>query len=131
VAARRAFAYTVLRLVPRIERGECVNVGVVLFCREHGFLGVRIDEAPDRWLALFPALDTDAVLAALRATAAVIAGVPEAGALAALPPSERFGWVSAPSSTILQPAPVHTGLTGEPAAMLDRLFCELVLAPVT
>ena len=123
------FQYTVLRLVPSVERGERINVGVVVFCRQLDFLQARshLDEA--RLAALAPGLDPAEVRPALQAICNVVAGDPGAGPLATLPASERFGWVVAHSSTIIQPSPSHTGLTDDPAATLERLFASLVLAP--
>lgn len=123
---RDPFQYTILRVVPRIDRGECMNVGVVLYCRQRQFLGARI-ELDDRRLRAFAAvLDATAVRRHLDAIAAVIGGEPDAGTLASLSPSERFGWVAAPSSTVIQPSEVHTGLTDDPAATLEHLFATLV-----
>jgi hypothetical protein len=124
------FAYAVLRVVPRVERGEQFNAGVVLFCRRRGFLAVRAELDERRLAALAPGTDADTVRAHLDALARIAAGDPAGGAVAALEPSERFGWLVAPSSTIIQPSPVHTGVCDDPQAMLDRLFAELV-APVS
>ena len=123
---RRPFQYAVLRVVPSVERGERINVGVVLYCRQHRFLELRaeIDEA--RLRALAPGLDPAPVRSRLAALCAVVKGDPEGGALAELPASERFGWLVAPSSTILQPGEVHTGMTDDPAATLTKLFATLV-----
>jgi hypothetical protein len=123
---RRDFQYTILRVVPSIERGECINVGVVVYCRQHGFLGIRIDLDEARLRALAPDLDPATVEPPLEAIAAVVAGEPSAGPLAQLSPSERFGWVAAKSSTAIQPSEVHTGLTDDPQATLDHLFKSLV-----
>jgi hypothetical protein len=125
-SARSPFAYAILRVVPRVERGERFNAGVVLFCRQRGFLGaeVRLDER--RLAALAPDARADEVRAHLEALVNVAAGEPQAGAIAELPPSERFGWLVAPSSTIIQPSEVHTGLTDDPRKTLDALFEELV-----
>jgi Protein of unknown function (DUF3037) len=123
---RRDFQYTILRVVPRIERGECINVGVVVFCRQHSFLGIRIGLDERRLRALAPGLDPADVEPPLEAIAAVVAGEPSAGPLARLSPSERFGWVAAKSSTVIQPSEVHTGLTEDPQATLDHLFTSLV-----
>ena len=123
---RRDFQYTILRVVPRIERGECINVGVVVFCRQHSFLGIRIGLDEERLRALAPDLDPATVEPPLEAIAAVVAGEPSAGPLAQLSPSERFGWVAAKSSTVIQPSEVHTGLTDDPQATLDHLFRTLV-----
>ncbi len=123
------FQYTVLRLVPSVERGERINVGVVVFCRQRDFLRARSEIDAARLAALAPDLDPEEVRPTLEAICAVVAGDPSAGPLAALPPSERFGWVVAHSSTIIQPSPSHTGLTDDPAATLERLFATLVAAP--
>ena len=123
------FAYAILRVVPRVERGEQLNAGVVLFCRRRRFLAARVDLDERRLAALAPDLDPRSVRAHLDALARIAAGDPAGGAVAALEPSERFGWLVAPSSTIIQPSPVHTGLCDDPQTMLDRLFNELV-APV-
>ena len=108
------FEYAVLRVVPRVERGECINAGVVLYCQGWKFLDARVHLDPDRLLALDPEADLDAVRAHLEAARSVCAGGPEAGAVGALPPRERFGWLVAPRSTVVQPSSVHTGLTYGP-----------------
>jgi hypothetical protein len=125
------FAYAILRLVPRVERGERINVGVVLFCRQRDFLDLRAQVDERRLAALAPDLDVADVRASIEAIRAVICGEPAGGALAALPQSERFGWAVAPASTIIQPSQVHTGLTGDPQATLERLFGSLVAAPAS
>jgi hypothetical protein len=124
--ARSPFSYAVLRVVPRVERGERFNAGVVVFCRQRGFLGAKVELDERRLAALGPATSAAKVRAHLEGLARVAAGEPDAGAIAALPPSERFGWLVAPSSTIVQPSEVHTGLTDDPATTLDSLFAELV-----
>jgi galactose mutarotase-like enzyme len=125
-APERAFSYAVLRVVPRVDRGERVNVGVVLHAREHRFLSARV--APDGALlaALAPGFDLGPVRAHLDALVRIAAGDPDAGPLARLDPSERFHWIAAPSSTVIQPSEVHTGLCGDPQAELDHLFATLV-----
>jgi hypothetical protein len=125
----RPFAYTILRLVPRIDRGECINVGVVVFCRQHRFLGLRYELDHARLRALCPGLEPDDVAPHLHAIDAVLRGDPAAGALAALDQSDRFGWVAARSSTVIQASEVHTGLTDDPAATLEHLFDRLVACP--
>lgn len=122
----RPFAYALLRVVPRIERGEQLNVGVVVFCRQHDFLGLRAQLDDSRLAALAPDADPRPIRSRLRALEEVVRGDPQAGALGRLPPSERFGWVVAPASTMIQPSAVHTGLTDDPQAALDRLFADLV-----
>lgn len=124
--ARSPFSYAILRVVPRVERGERFNAGVVLFCRQLGFLGAAVALDEQRLAALAPDARADEVRAHLEALAKVAAGAPDAGAIAALPPSERFGWLVATSSTIIQPSEVHTGLTDDPRTTLDALFKELV-----
>ncbi len=121
-----AFSYAIVRVVPRIERGESFNSGVVLFCRQLDFLAARVwlDEA--RLAALARELPADAVRPHLEAIVRVAAGDPQAGSIAALTASERFGLLVAPASTIIQSSPVHTGLCEDPAATLQQLFEELV-----
>jgi hypothetical protein len=120
------FQYALVRVVPRVERGECVNAGVVLFCRPRRFLAARIALDPARVRAIAPAADLEAIGAHLDAFARVAAGDERAGPIAALPASERFHWLVAPSSTMIQCSPVHTGLSADPAAALDRLVERLV-----
>ena len=124
--AREDFQYAIVRVVPRVERGEALNAGVVLYCRRLKFLAARteLDEAALR--ALAPDCDGQGVRTQLATIERVAAGDPAGGPIAALAPSERFHWLTAPASTIVQPSPVHTGLTDDPAAELDRLFEQLV-----
>ena len=124
---RRPFAYALLRVVPRVDRGERVNVGVALYCRQHEFLDLRTHVDAARLRALAPGLDPAAVRHQLAAIADVVGGDARGGALAALSQSERFGWLVAPSSTIIQPSEVHAGLTADPAATLEHLFGTLVV----
>ena len=123
---RKPFAYALLRVVPRVDRGERLNVGVVLYSRQHDFLDLRAHLDAARLAALDPELDPAPVRSRLEALRSVVCGEPAGGALAALPPSERFGWLVAPSSTIIQASEVHTGLTDDQAATLERLFDTLV-----
>jgi hypothetical protein len=123
----RPFAYALLRVVPRVERGERLNVGLALFCRQLDFLEVATQVDHPRLAALSPELDADAVSARLAALAGVARADPGAGPIALLSQSERFGWIVAPSSTIIQASEVHTGLTSDPGATLARLF-ELLVA---
>jgi hypothetical protein len=125
----KPFEYAVLRVVPRVERGECINAGVVLYCQEQRFLDARVHLDPERLKALDPDVDLEAVLAHLEAVRSVCAGGPEAGAVGRLPPGERFGWLVAPRSTVVQASPVHTGLTDDPEAELERLLRSMVLMP--
>jgi hypothetical protein len=120
------FSYAVYRLVPRIERGERINVGVVVFSRPLDFLAARtgLDEA--RLRALWPELDPEAVRPHLDAIERIAAGDPDAGPIATLDTTARFHWLVSPSSTIIQPSAVHTGLCGRPDEELDLLFAGLV-----
>ena len=121
-----AYFYTVLRVVPRIERGERVNAGIVLFSRSLRYLGMRWTLDPWKLEALSEATDPDFVESQLAAMAAVACGAADGGPMARMDLAERFHWLAAPSSTMIQPSPVHTGVTSNPAATLDRLFAELV-----
>ena len=120
------FSYAILRVVPRVERGERFNAGVVLYCRQRAFLGAKVDLDERRLHALAPCTPADEVRAQLDALVRVAEGDPDCGPIAGLPRSERFGWLVAPSSTIIQPSEVHTGLSDDPQATLDALFAELV-----
>lgn len=129
--SRSPFAYTVLRAVPHVERGEYINVGVVLFCREKKFLGARVGLNQGRLLALDPGAAVEDIAAQLEAIVRVAEGAAEAGPIACLSQSERFHWLSSPHSTIVQRSEPHTGMTDEPAATLDRLFRDLVPTPAS
>ncbi|MFB7927505.1 DUF3037 domain-containing protein [Streptomyces sp. NPDC056039] len=123
---RQIYEYAVLRVVPRVERGECINAGVLVYCRAESYVGARthLDEA--RLLALDPHADVAGVRAALRAVENICTGGPAAGQAASDDPGRRFRWIVAPRSTIVQPGPVHTGLTTDPAAETERLLDVLV-----
>ena len=123
---RDPFQYAVVRVVPRVERGEFVNAGVVLFCRTRDFLAARIELDEARLAALSPALDVAEIRSHLDALVRVAAGDPEGGPLARLEQSERFHWLVAPSSTMIQTSPVHTGLSEDPEETLAHLVATLV-----
>jgi hypothetical protein len=129
VPALTSFDYAVLRVVPRVDREEFVNAGVIVYCAEHPFLGARvhIDEARLKalWPALDPPLDIDLVRQHLEAVVRICSGDPSAGPIARLAPRERFHWLVAPRSTIIQVSPVHSGLCEAPADALERLFRQL------
>ena len=125
-AGSRPFSYAVYRLVPRVERGERINVGVILFSRPLDYLAARTELDETRARSLWPDLDVESVRSHLMAIERVAAGDPEAGPVAGLDTTARFHWLVAPSSTIIQPSEVHAGLCGAPAAELDALFRELV-----
>lgn len=126
MASQVAYQYVVLRCVPRADREEFLNVGVVLHCQAYDFLAVRSGFRAERLLAVDPGLDTDQITSGLDFVAAVCAGEPRGGSAAAQPLGTRFGFLKAPRSTVLQPGPVHGGLTDDPQACLDRLFDRLV-----
>jgi len=132
VRERHAFEYAVIRIVPRVEREEFLNSGVVLICRPKRFLGARV--ALDRArLACFAPFCTDDEIERIDEQLALIpriaAADPAAGPIAALDFRERWHWLAAPSSTVLQTSPAHTGLCTDPASKLDELFDDLVRLP--
>jgi len=129
VPAMHTYDYAVVRVVPRVERGEFVNVGVIVSCDATDSLEARIELDPGRVLALDPGADIAAIRAALGAIDAVCAGSTAAGALAKLSPRERFHWLVAPRSAVIQTSPVHTGRTKAPEAVLRHLFETMVGAP--
>ena len=120
------FQYAMLRVVPRVERGEAFNAGVVLFCRPKRFLDARAELDEALLAALAPGCEADDVRAQLETLVAVAEGRADGGRVAAMPQSERFHWLTAPASTIVQPSAVHTGLTDDPAGELVKLFEQLV-----
>jgi hypothetical protein len=123
------YSYAIVRVVPRVERGECVNVGVVLFSRERRHLAASMDLDRARLRALAPDLDLALVERHLTTFLVVADGQPEGGPVADLPPAERFHWLTAPRSTIIQTSPTHVGRTSDLAAELDRLLDAYVRPP--
>ena len=121
-----AFQYVVLRCVPRVDREEFLNVGVVLYCQDSDFLGCAAEVSDARLTALAPQLSAGAVRSALDAVGAVCRGDGSSGAAGRVPLGTRFGFLSAPRSTVVQPGPIHGGLTRDPPAELDRLLVLLV-----
>jgi hypothetical protein len=126
VPAPSTFDYGVVRVVPRVERGEFINAGVILYCRVRDFLAARVALDRPRLQALSPTADADEIERHLQAIIALCEGRPGAGPIAALPLAERFHWLVAPRSTVIQVSPVHSGLCTEPQAALDRLFAQMV-----
>jgi len=124
-----AFDYAIIRVVPRVEREEFINAGVILFCRARRFLEARVELDPRRLAALAPDLDPVLVQRTLDIFPRVAAGGPEAGPIGQLPQAERFHWLTAPRSTIIQPSPVHSGLCTDPAAALTHLLNTMVRLP--
>ena len=124
MTARVPFEYAVLRVVPRVERGEAINAGVIVYCRDQDFLGARVQLDEARLAALDPSSDPAAITAALQAATDTYDGDGPASAESI---GQRFRWLTAPRSTVVQPGPVHTGLTADADAELDRLRTVLVL----
>ena len=124
--ARSSFDYAIVRVVPRVERGEFVNAGVVLFCRTRRFLAARIELDRARLAALAPWLDMDEIERHLAIFPLVAAGGPEGGPIGLLPQPDRFHWLVAPRSTMIQVSPAHAGLCDDPAAALEELMDVLV-----
>ena len=122
----KLFEYALLRVVPRVERGEFINAGVVLHCPEKNFLGARVHLEPERLAALDPSFDQARVLAHLETARLVCTGGREAGPIGLLPRSQRFGWLVAPRSTVVQPSPVHTGFAADPEEALEHLLRKMV-----
>jgi hypothetical protein len=129
VTGQHPFEYAVLRVVPRVDRGEAMNAGVVLYCRPLRYLSARIELDSQRLLALDPAADVAGISRALDAIVAVCAQDPVAGQAGLQDIGRRFGWLTAPRSTVVQPGPVHTGLTADPDAAAERLLNSLVRRP--
>ena len=120
------FEYAVLRVVPRVEREEFLNAGVVVWCLAQNYLAARVGLDVDRLKALDPTADVEAIRAHLEAVPRICAGDPNAGPVARLPPKERFHWLVSPRSTVLQTSAVHSGRTEAPDLALERLFRMLV-----
>ena len=123
---RSQFQYAIVRVVPDVERGECLNAGVVMLCRPRRFLAARVGLDEARLRAIAPDADPATILPHLAAIERIAAGDPSAGPLARLVAAERFHWLVAPSSTVIQPSEVHTGLCNDPAEELEHLFERLV-----
>ncbi len=120
-----SFDYAVFRIVPRVEREEFVNAGVIVYCAEQHFLAARVHIDEARLKALWPDLDIELVRQHLEAITRISSGDPSAGPIARLAPGERFHWLVAPRSTMIQVSPVHSGICEAPAEALERLFQQL------
>jgi hypothetical protein len=129
VSVQSSFDYAIVRVVPRVDREEFVNAGVILYCRARDFLAARVEMDAARLGALAPHADVPAVMAHLDSLARIAAGDPTAGPIAKLPPAERFHWIVAPRSAVLQVSPVHAGLCMDPAEALERLIDQMVRTP--
>lgn len=122
-----SFEYAIIRVVPRVERDEFINAGVLVFCLTHRFLEARIHLDVPRLLALCPTVEVDLVRSHLEAIPRVCAGGDEAGPIGRLPQKERWHWLVSPRSTLIQMSPVHAGLCATPAAAIDALLAKVVV----
>ena len=126
-AARElAYDFAVLRVVPRVHLGAFVNVGVVMHARTAEFLALRVLTEVDRLRARLPEVDADLLVRYLRSCEAICAGDPAAGPVALAPPSERFHWLTAPRSDVLQSSPIHEGVCADPVLELEKLYGSYV-----
>src|SRR5438128_75787 len=123
------YSYAVIRVVPRVERGEFLNVGIVLFSRDYPYLAARIELDPQRLRALRSDVDVEAVARHLLTFQAICEGDPAGGPVAELPPADRFYWLVAPRSTIIETSPVHVGRAADPDQALEELMNRLVRQP--
>jgi Protein of unknown function (DUF3037) len=130
VTGLQSFEYAVLRVIPRVDRGESINAGVLVYSRALDYLGSRVHLDRDRLRALDPSADPDVIEAALRAVADICADEPGAGLAGREQIGRKFRWLTAPRSTVIQTGAVHTGLTSDPSAEADRLLRLLVLPSV-
>jgi hypothetical protein len=129
VRERFVFDYAVVRVVPRVERGEFLNAGVIVFCPTRGFLESRIELDHARLKMLAPTIDTSVVESYLASIPTICAGGGEAGSIGILPQRARFHWLVAPRSTVIQTSDVHSGVHEDPREALDSLFEKLVKTP--
>ncbi|HKQ84452.1 MAG TPA: DUF3037 domain-containing protein [Steroidobacteraceae bacterium] len=123
-----SYDYAIVRVVPRVEREEFVNAGVIVSCAERDFLACRIELDEQRVLALYAGVDMQTVRTHLASIPVICAGGAAAGPIGMLSARERFHWLVAPRSTMIQMSPVHTGKCKDPAALLDRLLATMVRA---
>jgi Protein of unknown function (DUF3037) len=129
VPTRSSFDYAVIRVVPRVDRGEFINAGIVLYCLSQDFLGARIELDEERLRALDPDVELATVRDHLCAFERVCRGGAEGGPIGRLSQKERFHWLVAPRSTIIQVSPVHSGLADDPQAALEHLMDRMVRPP--
>ena len=124
-----SYDYAVIRVVPRVDREEFINAGVILFCAERNYLAARTMLHEHRLRALWPEADVQLLSRHLDAIPRICAGEPDAGPIAQLKTRERFHWLTAPRSTAIQVSPIHNGLCRAPETLLDDLFHKLVVTP--
>jgi len=121
------FEYAIIRVVPKVEREEFINVGVVLFCAGQKFLKMKYNLDEERLIAIDPTLDIEEIKSYLNAFEQICLGKPEGGSIGALPIAERFRWLTAIRSTMVQTSKVHPGFCGDPEKAMNKLFEQLVL----
>jgi len=126
VRERHAFDYALVRVVPRVERGEFLNAGVIVFCSTLAYLDARVELDRERLLMLHPSIDLDLVQSYLEAIPKICAGGSEEGSIGSLPQRARFHWLVSPRSTVIQTSEVHAGVSDDPKAALENLFEKLV-----
>jgi hypothetical protein len=125
-STRHGYQYVVMRCVPRVDREEFVNIGVVVYSQAEDFLCLASNVMDARLNSLFPDLDVEAVHAAIRAIEAVCCGESPLTSSGLVSLGQRFGWLAAPKSTVVQPGPIHGGLTDDPSRQLEHLLHGLV-----
>jgi hypothetical protein len=126
VSARDSYDYAIVRVVPWVDRGECINVGVILHCKERRFLAARIELDTQRLEALAPGVDVELLREHLDAIPRVCEGGDAAGPIGRLSQAERFHWLTSPRSTMVQVSPAHSGLCDDPAGTLEHLMTTMV-----
>jgi hypothetical protein len=122
-----SYDYAIIRIVPHVERGECLNAGIILYCPTRRFLGALTHLDQQRLNAFAPQLDFSTLQQELEHIVQISYGRPGSGPIGQLSPSERFHWLVSPRSTIIQPSPVHSGLCDDPESALHHLLKKLVL----
>jgi Protein of unknown function (DUF3037) len=131
VPVLHTYDYAVVRVVPRVERGEFINAGIIVYCGSANLLSARIELDEQRLLALEPDVDLVAIIAALSAIPAICVGGASAGPIGLLAPRERFDWLVADRSTSIQTSPVHSGRCVDPNANMEQLLSTMVRRPAT
>jgi hypothetical protein len=129
VRDHNTYDYAIIRVVPRVEREEFINAGVIVLCQAREFLEARIELDESRLRAIDPAPDIESIRAHLATIPAICVGGDNAGPIGRLSRRERFHWLTAPRSTIIQASPVHTGRCDDPAALIERLLDKMVRPP--
>ena len=127
--AFNSYDYAVIRVTPRVERGEFINAGVILYCRGRKFMGAAIDLDESRLAAMAPGLTISEIRQHLALIPIICGAGPSSGPIGALSQAERFHWLVSPRSTVIQTSPVHCGITDDPALTLERLLTQLVRSP--